>query len=196
MLTHAICSGWVKNKTTSTLAFDIAQFFLSLNHCLLTLSLKKVGFDPRVISFFADFLIQRKTKYRWNEFSSLLYEVNVRVGQGSALSPILSALYLSPLLYILEKHLNSLNVKIVNGGLDFLFSLYFTLFLLLLFIFLFLEQLGLGFISHTVTSVTNWWCSHKNWSRDLGKGSRRFWNKVTSYSMDNTCWPHVILMVV
>jgi len=154
-LTHAICSGWVKNKTTSTLAFDIAQFFPSLNHRLLTLFLKKVGFDPRVISFFADFLIQRKTKYRWNEFSSLLYEVNVRVGQGSALSPILSALYLSPLLYILEKHLNSLNVKIVNGGLDFLFSLYFTLFLLLLFIFLFLEQLGLGFISHTVTSVTN-----------------------------------------
>jgi len=52
-LTHAI-----------TLAFDIAQFFLSLNHCLLTLSLKKADFDPRVISFFADFLIQRNTKYR------------------------------------------------------------------------------------------------------------------------------------
>ena len=112
VLTHAICSGWVKNKTTSTLAFDIAQFFLSLNHCLLTLSLKKVGFDPRVVSFFADFLIQRKTKYQWNKFSSPLYEVNVGVGQRSALSPILSALYLSPLLYILEKHLNSLNIPV------------------------------------------------------------------------------------
>ena len=30
----------------------------------------------------------------------------------------------------------------------------------------------------------------------LGESSRRFWNKVTSYSMDNTCWPHVILMVI
>jgi len=112
VLTHTIRSGWVKNKTTSTLAFDIAQFFLSLNHQLLTLSLKKAGFDPRVISFFADFLIQRKTNYRWNEFSSLIYEVNVGVGQGSALSPILSTLYLSPLLYILEKCLKSLNIPV------------------------------------------------------------------------------------
>ena len=111
-LTHTIHSGWIKNKTTSTLAFNIAQFFPSLNHCLLTLSLKKVGFDPRVVSFFADFLIQRKTKYQWNKFSSPLYEVNVGVGQRSALSPILSALYLSPLLYILEKHLNSLNIPV------------------------------------------------------------------------------------
>jgi len=121
-LTYAIHSGWVKNKTTSILAFDIAQFFPSLNYHLLTLSLKEVGFDPRVISFPADFLIQRKTKYQWNEFSSPLYEVNVGVGQESALSPILSALYLSPLLYILEKHLNSLNIPVslisfVNDGL-------------------------------------------------------------------------------
>ena len=43
----------------------------------------------------------------------------------------------------------------------FLFSLYFTFLFILLFIFLFLEQLGLGFICHAVTSVTNWWHSHK-----------------------------------
>ena len=36
----------------------------------------------------------------------------------------------------------------------FLFSLYFY-FLFLLFYFLFLEQLGLGFICHTITSVTS-----------------------------------------
>ena len=34
------------------------------------------------------------------------------VGQGSALSPILSALYLSSLLYILEKQLKTLNIPI------------------------------------------------------------------------------------
>ena len=111
-LTHVIRSGWVKNRTTSILAFDIAQFFPSLNHHLLTLSLEKAGFDPRVTSFFVDFLVQRKTKYWWNKFSSPLYKVNVGVGQGSALSPILSALYLSPLLYILEKHLKTLNIPV------------------------------------------------------------------------------------
>jgi len=39
--------------------------------------------------------------------------VNVEVGQGSALSPILSALYLSPLLYILENHLKILNIPVL-----------------------------------------------------------------------------------
>jgi len=47
-------------------------------------------------------------------------------------------------------------VKIVDGGLHFYFSLFFfsLFFFLLLFHFLFLEQLRLGIISHTVTSVT------------------------------------------
>ena len=31
-LTHIVHSGWVKDKMTSTLAFDISQFFPSLNH--------------------------------------------------------------------------------------------------------------------------------------------------------------------
>jgi len=64
------------------------------------------------MSFFMDFLVQRKTNYQWNEFSSPTYEVNVGVGQGFALSPILSALYLSSLLYILEKHLKILNIPV------------------------------------------------------------------------------------
>jgi len=112
VLTHIIQSDWVKNKTTSILAFDIAQIFPSLNHHLLTLSLMKAGLNPKVTSFFEDFLIKRKTNYMWNEFSSPMYEVNVGVGQGSALSPILSTLYLSSLLYILEKHLKILNIPV------------------------------------------------------------------------------------
>jgi len=111
-LTHIVRSGWVKNKTTSILAFDIAQFFPTLNHRLLTLILEKAGLDPKVTSFFADYLVRRKTNYVWNEISSLTYKVNVGVGQGSALSPILLALYLSPLLYILENHLKNLNIPV------------------------------------------------------------------------------------
>jgi len=111
-LTHIVRSGWVKNKTTSILAFDIAQFFPTLNHRLLTLILEKAGLDPKVTSFFADYLVRRKTNYVWNEISFLTYKVNVGVGQGSALSPILLALYLSPLLYILENHLKNLNIPV------------------------------------------------------------------------------------
>jgi len=79
---------------------------------MLVLSLAKAGLDPKVTSFFEDFLVKRKTNYTWNEFSSPMFEVNVGVGQESALSPILSALYLSPLLYILEKCLKTINIPV------------------------------------------------------------------------------------
>ena len=111
-LTYIVCSGWAKNKSTSVLAFNIAQFFPSLNHHLLTIILEKVGLEPKVASFFMDYLVKRKTNYNWNELSFPIFKVNVGVGQGSALSPILSALYLLPFLYILEKCLKNLKIPI------------------------------------------------------------------------------------
>ena len=112
VLTHIVCSGWAKNKSTSALTFNIAQFFPLLNHCLLTTILEKVGLGPKVTLFFADYLVKRKTNYNWNELSSPIFEVNVEVGQGSALSPILLALYLSPFLYILEECLKNLKIPV------------------------------------------------------------------------------------
>jgi len=101
-LTHTIRTGWVKNLTTSTLTFDIAQFFPLLNHQLLYLIIKKVGFDQHISSFFANYLVNRKTNYLWNNFSSSIFNFNIGVGQGSVLSPILSALYLLLFFYIIE----------------------------------------------------------------------------------------------
>ena len=112
VLTHIVRSGWTKGRNTSTLAFDIAQFFPSLNHCFLILVLEKAGLDPKVSNFFASYLIQRSTKYLWNNLSSPSFDINVGVGQGSALSPILSTLYISPLLYILENWFKNLNIPI------------------------------------------------------------------------------------
>jgi len=50
--------------------------------------------------------------YIWNDLHSPDFEINVRVGQEPALSPILSALYLTLFLYILEKHLKNLKIPI------------------------------------------------------------------------------------
>ena len=105
ILTHIICSGWVKNLIMSTLAFDITQFFPSLNHQLLSLILDKTSLDQRVSIFFKNYLVGRKTKYIWNNFISPSFDINIGVGQDSALSYILLALYFSPVFYSLEKHL-------------------------------------------------------------------------------------------
>ena len=111
-LTHFICIGQIRNMSTSTLVFDIAQFFPSLNHCLLSLILGKARFESRVINFFSNYLVNRKTNYSWNNFSSHLFDVNVGVGQGLAHSSILPVLYFSLFLHILEKHLKNLDLKI------------------------------------------------------------------------------------
>ena len=94
------------------LAFDISQFFPFLNHQLLTWIIYKVGLDTQVVNFFSNYLINRKTNYLWNSFSSLIFDIKVGVGQSSALSPVLSALYLSSFLYILEKCLKCFKIPV------------------------------------------------------------------------------------
>jgi len=112
VLTHFIHMEWVRNLATSTLMFDISQFFPLLNHHLLTLILEKAGFDLRVVKFFSNYLVNGKTQYFWNSFSSSFFNIDIGVSQGSALSHILSALYLSPLLHILEIYLKNLKIPV------------------------------------------------------------------------------------
>ena len=94
-LTHAIRLGWAQGKVMSTLAFDVAQFFPSLNHQVLTKIIQKVGFNNLLVSFFKSYLIGQQTSYSWNNFVSPLYDSDVGVSQSSALSPVLSSLYVS-----------------------------------------------------------------------------------------------------
>jgi len=121
-LIYFICSGWVIYINTSTLAFNIAQFFPSLNHQLLPHIFNKAGFNLKVSRFFQNYLVGQKTKYVWNSFYSLFFNVDVGVGQGSALFPILLALYIAPVFHIFENQLKYLKIPIfflsfVNNGL-------------------------------------------------------------------------------
>ena len=132
MLTHFIYTEWIRNLTTSTLAFNISQFFSSLNHHLLPCILGKAGFDPKVVHFFSNYLVGKKTQYFWNSFSSPLFNVDVRVGQDSALSPILSAFYLALIFHILENHLKILKIPVsilffINDGLFIAQGKFFSL---------------------------------------------------------------------
>jgi len=59
--------------------------------------------------FFQNYLVGRRTKYLWN---SLFFDVDVRVGQGSASFPILSVVYLTPILHIFEIKIKNLKIPI------------------------------------------------------------------------------------
>ena len=60
VLTHFICSGWIRNNMISTLAFDITQFFPFLNHWLLLPILEKARCYSIVVQFFSNYLVKRK----------------------------------------------------------------------------------------------------------------------------------------
>ncbi|PPQ94891.1 hypothetical protein CVT25_004372 [Psilocybe cyanescens] len=56
ILMHMVCTGWAKRLKTSIIAFDIAQFFPSLNHEVLMAILRKLGFSNNVVKFFSHYL--------------------------------------------------------------------------------------------------------------------------------------------
>jgi len=118
-LTHIIRAGWLRQCHTSVIAFDIAQFFPSLNHEFLSICLKKVGLNTNVVGFFNSYHSNCSTIYTWNNFSSPTFNTNVGVGQGSALSPILSAIYLAPVIKIFKKRLKRLKENIPTDILSF-----------------------------------------------------------------------------
>ncbi|KAJ3570517.1 hypothetical protein NP233_g4354 [Leucocoprinus birnbaumii] len=94
-LTHVVCTVWAKGLKTSVITFVIAQFFPSLNHEMLLGILARQGFPVHVCWFFASYLVGRGMRYLWNLFSSSDFRpTDMNVSQGSALSPVLSALYL------------------------------------------------------------------------------------------------------
>jgi hypothetical protein len=93
-LTHLVCVGWAMGHQTNIVAFDIAQFFLSLNHEVLLQIISLLGFPVVVGNFFRSYLVGQRTTYKWDSFMSGSYTADVGVGQGSALSPVASALVL------------------------------------------------------------------------------------------------------
>ncbi|CAA7264644.1 unnamed protein product [Cyclocybe aegerita] len=96
ILTHLMCVGWVKGLQTSVLAFDITQFFPSINHEMFMAVLHKQGFSPILVEFFASYLVGHSTVYCWNTFQSDSQSADVGVGQGSALLPVISGFFIAP----------------------------------------------------------------------------------------------------
>jgi len=95
-------------------AFDIAQFFLSLNHDILMVVIQKVGFPPVLGEFFHSYLTGRKTMYKWDDSVSRLFAADIGVGQGSGLSPVLSGLYIGPVMQLFSFEPISKEVQLLS----------------------------------------------------------------------------------
>jgi len=79
----------------------------------------KQGFPPLVVNFFASYLLGSSTSYTWNTFVSDLRLADVRVGQGSPLSPVISALFIAPIMKLFKLwaiRLGSTLLSYVNNG--------------------------------------------------------------------------------
>ncbi|KAF8647831.1 hypothetical protein AX16_006521 [Volvariella volvacea WC 439] len=96
LLVHQIKKGWERKKVTSCLAFDIASFFPSIQPDALNRVLSKQGFNRKYTSLFKSYFQGRSTMYRLGEYKSESFPIEVGLGQGSAISPTLSALYIAP----------------------------------------------------------------------------------------------------
>ena len=95
----------------TVITFDVAQFFPSLNYVFLSSCLKKAGLNCCIINFFNSYHDNQSTKYFWNNFLSPPFIMNVGIGQSSALSPILSAIYMAPILKTFEKRIKNININ-------------------------------------------------------------------------------------
>jgi len=78
---------------------------------MLTSILSHFGFANCIVDFFSDYLVGRSTQYSWNSFLFGACNTDVGMGQGSALSPILSALYITSLIHIFEHRAQALNLN-------------------------------------------------------------------------------------
>jgi len=118
-LSYVIRAGWLKQCHTSVVTFDVAQFFPSLNHSFLSSCLGKARLSGNIVRFFNSYHTERTTMYTWNGFSSPSFDTSVGVGQGSALSPILSAIYMAPIIKTFKRRVKNLQDEIPTDVLSF-----------------------------------------------------------------------------
>ncbi|GJE98412.1 hypothetical protein PsYK624_146420 [Phanerochaete sordida] len=122
MLVHNIREAWAKGLSVSALLLDVAQFFPSIQHDLLTKILRKQGFAPTLCGFLEDYLVGRRTQFIFNGQTLDPTDFTVGVGQGSALSPVLAGLYIALVLHkwapVQRKRCENLNIQFfVDDGL-------------------------------------------------------------------------------
>ncbi|CAA7263213.1 unnamed protein product [Cyclocybe aegerita] len=112
--------GGIRQRSTEDAGLILTHlFFPSINHEMFMAVLRKQGFSPVLVEFFASYLVGCSTVYCWNTFQSDSRSADVGVRQGSALSPVISGLFIAPvmkLFYIKAAPLNMTLLSFVDDG--------------------------------------------------------------------------------
>ncbi|CAA7267765.1 unnamed protein product [Cyclocybe aegerita] len=110
--------GSIRQRSTEDAGLILTHlFFPSINHEMFMAVLHKQGFSPILVDFFASYLVGRSTVYCWNTFQSGSQSADVGVRQGSALSPVVSGLFIAPvmkLFYIKAVRFNTMLLSFMD----------------------------------------------------------------------------------
>lgn len=101
-LTQRIKDSWRKGHVASVLYLDISSAFPSVNHARLLHNLRKRRVPEPLVRWVADFLKDRRTQLKFDDFTSEPLTADCGIPQGSPLSPILYLFYSADLLEIVD----------------------------------------------------------------------------------------------
>ena len=115
-LVHSAQSCTKAGHVTALLLFDIQGFFNNLHVDQLVHLVHTLGFDPLLYRWLRSFLTDRRVSLSFNGTTLDPISLDHGMPQGSPLSPILSAIYTSPLLWKAEKWAFSSLALYVDDG--------------------------------------------------------------------------------
>jgi hypothetical protein len=102
-LTHQAEAALNTGYCAALILFDISGFFDNLNTDRLVAIMTNLGFPPQICAWTRSFLTDRCVRLTFNGFTSEPTSISHGTPQGSPLSPILSAIYTSPLLKLVNQ---------------------------------------------------------------------------------------------
>jgi reverse transcriptase-like protein len=89
------------------LLFNISGFFDNINHYCLVSIFCALGFPHELVSWLESFLTDHHVSLKFNNFTLDPYNLQVGTPQGSPISPVLSIIFASPILYLTQRWTNT-----------------------------------------------------------------------------------------